>query len=136
MYNLVGGKIEEGEKVEEAAARELQEEAGLIGCNFKVRGACTGNRIYDPKHDKGGWVIWFVTCDLEHDWNAITCSQEGPVQWLWMDEALNVLPLIPNLKLIIPLLETKAPDWSITETPGGLVLEFYNWEMVPCTILQ
>jgi len=127
--NLVGGKIEPGETVEQAAKRELEEETVLVGFNFKVRGAVTGKKCHDPKYDQDGWIVWFLTCDIDVDVLEIDQShREEPVQWYWIDEALDILPLIPNLKLIIPLLDINAPDWKLTETPSGLVYESCNWE--------
>jgi len=37
-WNGFGGKVKEGESVEEAAKREMEEEAGIIALNFKKRG--------------------------------------------------------------------------------------------------
>lgn len=116
QFNLVGGKIEKGERVEDAAKRELLEESCLEGLNFRIRGALTNKKA----------VVWFLTCDITI--NTIQSSQEGEVQWYWFDEAIHLLPLAPHLKLIIPLLETQAPDWKITETKGGLKFVSCNWE--------
>jgi 8-oxo-dGTP pyrophosphatase MutT (NUDIX family) len=135
--NLVGGKIEPGERVEEAAQRELSEESMLVGDNFKIRGAVTGKKCHDPAFDAEGWIVWFLTCDIDVD--ILPVDQEGwdePVQWHEIAEALSNPDLIPNLKLILPLMELKAPDWTVTETPSGLVFASYNWEMVPCMTSQ
>lgn len=132
--NLVGGKIEPGERVEQAAKRELEEESALVGSNFKVRGAVQGIENRDPKYIQQPWIVWFITCDIDAD--ILTQQTEEFVFWWPFRETLKLENLLPNLKLIIPLLETKAPDWTIRETSDGLQVSFNSWEIELCTNLR
>jgi 8-oxo-dGTP pyrophosphatase MutT (NUDIX family) len=121
--NLVGGKIEPGETPEEAAVRELYEEAGfksfpdspdlggMLRCGkINFPGGCvyalncniftTTPGAYPVKPQQGedehvGWYPWFAV-------------QEDP-------------RLIPNLRVIIPLLYFSVTGWEINDPRGSII---------------
>lgn len=47
-WNGFGGKIREGETIEEAARRELQEEAGIIAADLEPAGVCEFVLVNEP----------------------------------------------------------------------------------------
>jgi 8-oxo-dGTP diphosphatase len=112
--NLVGGKVERGESVSEAACRELKEESGI------------DVRPHDPVFLGGPLIcghiigndsiIHCVKCDILSD-NKIA-PREGEtekVDWYDWDEVKNDPRLIPNLKLVIPLLHMSVTEWTVVD---------------------
>lgn len=104
-YNLVGGKVEPGEKPEDAAIRELMEEAGLEGEDPQLYGIVTGDwgKIYCYK-------ISIDTYDLNPGEN-----ETEPVSWHRIDELLSYENLMPNLRIMVPLFYFDCDDWTLGE---------------------
>lgn len=103
MLNLVGGKIEEGETPVEAALRELKEEAGLEGRRPVLMGKVTGS-----------WGTCY--CVRVSVWFEKAVPAEGEteeVTWAEWQELCNHERLIPNLRVVIPLMVTGIMDWVV-----------------------
>jgi 8-oxo-dGTP pyrophosphatase MutT (NUDIX family) len=109
--NLPGGKIEEGETPEEAATRELMEESG-----------------YEPI------VPVRLMGTLQDGFDRIYCCKavvnfrdppqprpEETQEILWMDWPQLRLDkrLIPNLRMIIPLVQAGVDGWFMGDTYRG-----------------
>ena len=110
--NLVGGKMETGEIPEIAAVRELKEETGLDGYDMHICGKMVGkagNTI-----DNEDWIVWCLRCNLKGDNFELKPRKEETetVAWykFWDDERL-----MPNLKVIIPLLMMDIKGWTMTD---------------------
>ena len=109
-YNLVGGSMKPGESIVEAAIRELKEETGLDpavpNCE-KVMGAITGS-----------WgVVHCVKITVPHALLSPAPGEEDVqhVSWRrWQDMANNSL-LIPNLRVIVPMMFNGVTDWVIQD---------------------
>lgn len=122
--NLLGGSIEDGETPEQAAVRELREEAGITGvlADTKVLGTLHSGRATVE--------VCFVPYRNWHDGAAQvprTCCDEGEVIGIRWREAMNDPRLIPNLKFIIPLCQSRLSGWVMREAEGG---QIFNLQLV------
>jgi 8-oxo-dGTP pyrophosphatase MutT (NUDIX family) len=116
--NLVGGKIELGETPEQAAYRELQEESGLkmmSKASDELGGPVVCGRVFGKD-----CVIYCVRCNvIAYDSEGVEMPlspREGEiekVEWLSFSELKNDPRLMPNLKIIIPLLMMDSRGWTI-----------------------
>lgn len=107
--NLVGGKVEKGETPEDAAVRELKEETGLEPINKPV--LCGEILGLDC-------VIHCFTVDVD-EYSARRLrprdEESETVEWFTWQDAREDHRLIPNLRVIIPLLHMKSKGWKIVD---------------------
>jgi 8-oxo-dGTP diphosphatase/2-hydroxy-dATP diphosphatase len=118
MWNGFGGKVEEGETIEAASYRELQEEAGLTAYSMKKMGVITFSFEEGPEPFE---VHIFKTADVTGE---PTESDEMTPQWfsvdaipyekMWADDAFW-LPLLLDDKQFegaFYLDKPSTPDYS------------------------
>jgi 8-oxo-dGTP diphosphatase len=93
-WTMPGGKIHFGERIQEAAKRELKEETGLIADKLKV--VSVGNEIVKDAH----FVTIGFLCD-NFEGEPKTMEPDEIVEWKWfpLDKLPNpIFP--PTLKLL------------------------------------
>lgn len=94
LFNGVGGHIERGEDILEAAHRELFEETGISNVSL-----CFCGQIMIDVSDMLGVAIFLfrgklIPADIEP-------SSEGSLSWVSID-ALENVPLVEDLPILIP----------------------------------
>lgn len=93
-YNGIGGHIERGEGVLEAAKREVREETGLSIGNLRLCGVV----MIDTGEPIG---IGLYVFRGEYEGGEVISSPEGTVEWV-RQEALSSQPLVPDLFTLLP----------------------------------
>lgn len=94
LYNGIGGHIERGESIIEAARREFLEETGMSLMNEKLAALVS----IDTGENIGiGMFVFTGTCGE----GTLVDTKEGKLEWHQISK-LDSLPLVEDLPILIP----------------------------------
>lgn len=123
-YNGLGGHVERGESVAEAARREIHEEAGLHVEDLRLRGVVT----IETGEAEGIGLFVFTARAPARDFTA---SAEGMLEWAPIHK-LNEFDLVEDLPTLLPRVLTHplhAPPLHAHygyNAQGRLVIRFFG----------
>jgi 8-oxo-dGTP diphosphatase len=117
LFNGLGGHVEAGEGLAEAARREVREEAGL-----EVREVRLAGLLHVTEGGaRDGVLVAVLTA--EADLESVGDSPEGALRWVRPEEAA-ALDLVPDLPAILPRLWPAEPlPPFLARAPGGAARE-------------
>jgi 8-oxo-dGTP diphosphatase len=101
LYNGVGGHVEPGETVRDAATRELAEETGILSNNMTLCGMVNVN-LPQPSD---GVMLFLFTCHVLSSQTQST--QEGTLQWFKWDQ-LPSNQVVEDLPTLLRLVRTSG----------------------------
>ncbi|HDR9152496.1 TPA: NUDIX domain-containing protein [Burkholderia vietnamiensis] len=97
-WEFPGGKLEAGESVEEALARELHEELGIV--------VTASERWHTLEHDYPHAYVRLYFCKVR-GWTGELHGKEGQA-FAWQPLPVDVAPLLPAALPVLELLEKEA----------------------------
>jgi len=111
--NLVGGKVEPGETCLHAAMREFHEETGMMG-NPLIPNLCGAIKGVDC-------VVYCFSINVYEKTINPRKGETEKVDWYSLD-VFNDPRLMPNLRLVIPLLQMGVTNWIITDDKPSIAV--------------
>jgi len=112
-YNGVGGQIETGEDILEAALRELQEESGITDVELSLVG-----QIMIQISESAGVAIFIFRGKYERA--DFVSSQEGTLEWIKISD-LNKIPIVEDLSVLLPRVISHHPC-------DGMIIGKYSYD--------
>ncbi len=99
MYNALGGHMEQQEDIYASIAREVREESGIkIPVNkISLKGIIHVNTYFDEN------VLMFIFFVKVKSFKK-SDSHEGKVEWIKLNEIVNIKNIAEDIKIIIPLI--------------------------------
>jgi 8-oxo-dGTP pyrophosphatase MutT (NUDIX family) len=91
-WDLPGGRIQEGEKVDETLFREIREETGLIALDDITPHGLYLTSIRFPVNDQSiGLIFYYHTCRIAKEDSIILSPEHNDFKWSKIEEAKTLL---------------------------------------------
>lgn len=97
LYNGIGGHVERGESIQEAALREITEETGLIVHSLALQGVVA----IDANDPELGIIMFIFTAWV--DSREVHPSPEGALAWFPAERLPAPDEMVVDLPIIIPI---------------------------------
>lgn len=111
FLNLVGGKVEENETIEQAALRELKEETGYEPCSISNKPCVKMGTIEGDNEEVHCFRVHVDDYDQPEP-----IPREGEteiVRWFPWRKVKRDNRLMPNLNVVLPLMMSGVYDWNL-----------------------
>jgi dihydroneopterin triphosphate diphosphatase len=89
LWQMVTGKIKQGEKAYETALREIKEETGLVP--ERLWAAPKVNQFYSAEKD-AVYIVPVFAAQLKYDEDITICGEHCAYQWVEPQKAKELLP--------------------------------------------
>jgi dihydroneopterin triphosphate diphosphatase len=89
LWQIVTGKIKQGEKAYETALREVKEETGFIPLNLWA--APKINQFYSAEKDSV-YIVPVFAAEVLFGPDAVICDEHCEFKWMNPEDAKNILP--------------------------------------------
>jgi 8-oxo-dGTP diphosphatase len=96
LYNGIGGHIEAGEDILEAAQRELNEETGISQVELSI----CGQIMIDVSPERGISIFLFRG---DYSGDDLISSREGQLSWVDLNQLDDITP-VEDLAYLLPLI--------------------------------
>lgn len=102
-YNGIGGHVERGESIHQAALREIVEETGLVVSDLTLRGIAA----IDANDPALGVLLFIFTAQTAS--RKTNPSPEGELAWFAIDSLPTAEEMVADLPVIIPIVLAPTP---------------------------
>ncbi|WP_058309078.1 (deoxy)nucleoside triphosphate pyrophosphohydrolase [Gracilibacillus massiliensis] len=98
-WEFPGGKVEEGENLQEALEREIQEE---LKCNIKA-----GNVIYDHTHEYDSFIINLIALEANIVAGTPVATEHAKLIWLPKENLDSIIWAPADIPAVEKIMEDK-----------------------------
>ena len=102
LYNGIGGHVEAGETIKQAALRELEEETGIKTVSLRLCGMVNINL----QGNAADIMLFVYTCTADSP--SVRPSPEGDLEWYPWDSLPTASQLLPDLLTLLPRVRQAA----------------------------